>query len=220
MTATNAQVRVLIADDRALVCDMLGHALATQHEIHVLGHAITAESAAFIAGQMSPDVTIFGVAAREGSVEDGIHRLLLACPSCAVVALAESEEDERLVEALRAGAIGFITLATPLETVVQVLLSAALQQTVLPAEFTQRILDMAKSPTPVVAPRAVSRALTEREVEILQLLMRGLANAEIARNLGVSTNTVKNHLNNIYRKLGVTSRSQAFATASQLGIAV
>ena len=90
----------------------------------------------------------------------------------------------------------------------------------LPAEFAQRLLAQLQTKRRREINRVDRPQLTEREHEILALLTTGLGNAEIATELGVSPNTVKNHLYSIYRKLGVTSRGQAFATATKLGIAV
>ena len=108
----------------------------------------------------------------------------------------------------------------PLKDVKERIRAAAAHQTVLPAEFAQRILLGLHTRPRTQARRSSRPQLTAREQEVLGLLTAGLGNAEIAAELGVSTNTVKNHLYSIYRKLGVTSRGQAFATAAELGLAV
>jgi DNA-binding NarL/FixJ family response regulator len=218
--ATKGDTGVLVAEARVLVRELLTRGLGDIHTLRVVGEADSAESAACFAARFKPDVVLLGQDALNEPVEECVGRVLLASPTTAVVAMVDSEDDEKLVDALHAGAIGFFALSTPLDSVVEVIHAAAARETFLPVEFTRRILERVQPRRHTSPDRAPARDLTQRELEILRLLMQGLANAEMARQLGVSSNTVKNHLHNIYRKLGVTSRSQAFATATELGIAV
>lgn len=212
-------IRVLIGDNRPLVRDTLGHALDHLEGFEVVGRADSCEEAAALASRLKPAVVLYGIVSCEMDVDDAVERILISSPCSRLIAFAASDEDPCLFDALQAGAIGFVTPEMPLDGVAGILRSAAIGETVLPADFARRILDRLQPRRRFAPTHVVPRELTDRELEILRLLMRGLANAEIARKLGVSTNTVKNHLHSIYRKLGVTSRGQAFATATQLGIA-
>lgn len=216
--AGQVPIRIVVADNRPLVRELLAQAISDGDQF--VASMLSGESAEVVSAlRTAPaDVVIFGTDAIDASAEDFVHAVLLACPHAAVIALAAADRDPQLLDALGAGASGFITLDTPLIEVAERLLAAASRQTLLPADFAQRMLDGMRVKKQTNFERSLSPSLTARENEILKLLTLGLGNAEIARRLGVSTNTVKNHLYSIYRKLGVKSRGQAFATAMSLGL--
>jgi DNA-binding NarL/FixJ family response regulator len=221
MTPT-APTRVLVADERPLVRDLLGQAIGrdAEFEVSVLdGSRDTTLAALKSCGGSA--VVLFGAEAVDVSVSVFVESVLLACPWASVLVFVDEGDDRSILSALEAGAAGFVTEGTPLEELKERIRAAAARQTVFPAEFTKRLLDELQAKRRSSMKRSQDRPqLTDREQEILQLLTRGLGNAQIASELGVSPNTVKNHLYSIYRKLGVTSRGQAFATAARLGIAV
>jgi len=212
MTAAK-QIRMLIADERPLVRE----ALAASAVFDAVASDGSRESLLSDVRAESPDVVVLGSV--EGGVVEALQHVLLACPSTSVLVLTDNERDPGLLDALKSGASGFVTLSMPMEEFTKRVFGAASRQTILPAEFAQQLLGMFDSKRSVEIRRAKPQ-LTAREQEILQLLTKGLGNAEIASTLGVSTNTVKNHLYSIYRKLGVSSRGQAYATATELGLAV
>ena len=212
MTAAK-QIRMIVADERPMVREALAAAaafdtVASDGSLDSLLSDLRAET---------PDVVVLG--AVEGNVTDAVQAVLIACPSTSVLVLAGTEQDPGLLDALKAGAAGFVTLCMPIDEFTRRVFAAASRQTILSAEFAQQILGNyhARHASEI---RKARPQLTAREQEILKLLTKGLANGEIASTLGVSTNTVKNHLYSIYRKLGVNSRGQAFVTATEMGLAV
>jgi DNA-binding NarL/FixJ family response regulator len=212
------QIKVVIADGRRLVRDLLHGAVSAAPGMSVAGVAATAAAAKEAVARTHPDVVILGVPSLDTAVEDSVHTMLLAHSSAAVVVLVSHENDEELLRALDAGAIGFATLDMPLAQLFRSVQAAAAGETLLPAEFARRVVTRARTPMrPLSGHDRMQAPLTSREAEILELLMKGHGNGEIAGMLGVSVNTVKNHLYSIYRKLGVKSRGQAFVAASQLG---
>jgi DNA-binding NarL/FixJ family response regulator len=210
-----------VVDERPLVRDLLGQALAGSSEFDVAVIGGSRDKAVHaLKGAKPATVAIIAAAAIDTPVDRFIESLMLASPWVSVLVLVSDESDHAVLQALEAGALGFIADGTPLEEVKERVRAAAARQTVLPAEFAQRLLAQLQTKRRSEINRVDRPQLTEREHEILALLTTGLGNAEIATELGVSPNTVKNHLYSIYRKLGVTSRGQAFATATKLGIAV
>jgi DNA-binding NarL/FixJ family response regulator len=213
---------VLVSDERPLVRDLLGQAIGRDAEFEV---AVLDGSRDKVLGALKncggSAVVLFGAEAVDAPVGEFVQSILLACPWASVLVFVGEGDDRSVLSALEAGAAGFVTESTPLEELKERVRAAAARQTVFPAEFTKRLLAELQAKRRVAGKREDAKPqLTDREQEILQLLTRGLGNAEIASELGVSPNTVKNHLYSIYRKLGVTSRGQAFATAARLGIAV
>jgi DNA-binding NarL/FixJ family response regulator len=216
------QTRVLVADGRRLFRELLREAIEAADDLVLTGEADTAEDALAKVARRRPDIVVFGVATLSIPAEEFIHRALLACSTAAIMVLASSDEEEELLEALGAGAVGFATFGASVDELLEGIRCAAARQVVLPAHFTRRLVER-RMPRPVpddVPRRERKPELTARELEILQLLSKGLGNADIASCIGVSVNTVKNHLYSIYRKLGVSSRGQAFATAAELGLVV
>jgi len=213
-------IKVLVVDQRPLVRGSLSAAIEA-------GNGFEAEASQGVLSRVlerldsySFDVVLFGISAIDVSVSLFVRSVLNAHRSVAIVALVLDSNDKLTYEALEAGAAGFVTAETSLEDLQRQLRAAAAQQTILPPEFVIKILSQAGSHQRKELQKKAVPDLTSREHEIFALLTKGLSNAEIAVQLGVSTNTVKNHLYNIYRKLGVSTRSQAFAVAAKLGVAV
>jgi DNA-binding NarL/FixJ family response regulator len=218
MTAESKKVRVLLAEGRPLMRELLAATLSAARGFQICGTADSCGSAVEQASSQAPDVVLFGTPGLDAGAEEFVHSVLIACPSTAVMVLVPDDQDPELFAALDAGAIAFATCGMSLRELNRSLQAAAVHETVLPSDFARRVLNRLHTPSRPAFQRNDATRLTARETEILALLMQGQGNAEIARSLGVSINTVKNHLYSIYRKLGVTSRGQAFAAASQLGL--
>lgn len=218
MTAQVNKKLVLLVDGRQLMRDVLGAVLSSSKHFEVCGVAGTCDEAVGAVAACKPDVVLFGAPGLDTGSERFVHSVLMACPETAVMVLVASDDEPDLYAALDAGAIAFATVEMSLSELERSLQAAAVHETVLPADFARRMLNRLHAPRSVTYQRSSIPKLTPREYEILGLLMQGNGNAEIARTLGVSINTVKNHLYSIYRKLGVTSRGQAFVAATQLGL--
>ena len=214
-------LRVVIADDQALVRAGFRMILESSGTVEVVGEAHDGEEAVHLAHRERPDVVLMDI--RMPSLDGIAATALLAGPAAEhpvrVVILTTYDLDEYVFDALAAGASGFLLKDVPPEELihgVQVvaegngLLSPSVTRRLI-TEFAQRKRSLKRAPTPVVS-------LTPREVEVLGLLARGQSNAEIAGGLFVSENTVKTHVTHVLDKLGLRDRVQAVIYAYEAGI--
>ncbi len=213
-------IRVIVAEGRPLVRDLVSAAMAQDGRIHPEFVEASLDSVLASLKEREADVVLFSASSMDVGVGRFVRSVACSAFSVPVVVLAPDHEDECVYEALEAGAAGFVTPDTKLDELKGRLLAAAARQTVLPTGFVMQVLDRTLAYRRAHTRHRVVPGLTSREHEILELLTEGHSNAEIAQQLGVTTNTVKNHLYSIYRKLGVKSRSQAFATVAQMDLAV
>ncbi|MBA3473537.1 MAG: response regulator transcription factor, partial [Rubrobacter sp.] len=136
-------------------------------------------------------------------------------PEVEVVALTSVLEDASVTGAIRAGAIGYLLKTTDADELCEAIKAAAAGQVRLAPEAAARLMREVRTPA---SPESLTESLTERETEVLELLARGKANKQIARELFVAMSTVKTHVNNLYRKLGISSRTQAALYAARIGL--
>ncbi len=210
-------ITVIVGDGRQLMRDLLRAALANISDVHILAECDSLEDLMAECFRRSPQVVLLGIGSFAERPDVTVRAVLDAAPSAAVAVLSADDDDRDLLLALDAGACAFVTLESAIEELEDSLRAAAAHQTLLPPRFARVVLERL-SGRPRVDRRSTETSLTARELEILHLLTDGLGNAEIARAVGLSSNTVKNHLYSIYRKLGVSSRSQAFAEATRRGL--
>jgi len=214
-------IGVLIVDDQALVRAGFRMILQIEPDLHVLGEAGDGDQAVAMVAALSPDVVLMDV--RMPGM-DGIAatRRLLADASCRtrVVMLTTFDMDEYVYEALRAGASGFLLKDVQPELLVAGIRAVHAGEPLLSPTVTQRMIKTFVHRPRVVAPGARKRlaSLTPRERETLQLLARGLTNAEIAGDLFVSETTVKTHVARVLTKLGLRDRVQAVIYAYETGL--
>ena len=209
-------IRVLITDDHKVVRRGLRGFLELDPGLEVVGEASNGEEAVELARRLEPDVVLMDLLM---PVMDGIEatgRIRRELPDVEVVALTSVLEDASVAGAIRAGAIGYLLKTTDADELREAIRAAAAGQVRLAPEAAARLMREVRSP--VTGPETQAEPLTERETEVLRLLARGKANKQIARELFVTLSTVKTHVNNLYRKLGVRSRTQAIARAKELGL--
>ena len=212
-------IRVLVADDQALVRAGFRAILEAQEDLEVVGEAGDGSEAVAIARELRPDVVLMDV--RMPGV-DGIEatRLLLRDGDAPrVLMLTTFDLDEYLYEAMRAGASGFLLKDAPRDQLVGAVRTVAAGDALLaPALLRRLIEDFVRRPAPGARSRPELDELTERELEVLTLIARGLANAEIAARLFVSEATVRTHVTHILAKLGLRDRVQAVVLAYETGL--
>ena len=205
-------VRVLITDDHKVVRHGLRGFLELDPELEVVGEAEHGKEAVAMARRLKPDVVLMDLLM---PVMDGIEattKIRRELPEVEVLALTSVLEDASVTGAIRAGAIGYLLKTTDADELREAIRAAAAGQVRLAPEAAARLMREVR--TPATSPEA----LTERETEVLKLIARGKANKQIARELFVAASTVKTHVNNLYRKLDVSSRTQAALYAAHIGL--
>ena len=205
-------IRILIADDHGIVRQGLRMYLGSDPEIEIIGEARDGAEALKLAHQLHPDVVLMDLLM---PVMDGIaatSAIRRELPDTEVVALTSVLEDAAVVEAIRAGAIGYLLKDTEAHELRRAIKAAAAGQVQLsPQAAARRIRE-------VRTPENSKAALTERETDVLRLLAQGLSNKEIAQSLNVGEQTVKTHVSHILEKLAVPSRTQAALYAMRTGL--
>jgi DNA-binding NarL/FixJ family response regulator len=218
-------VRVLIADDQALVRAGLATLLDSQLDLAVVGQAGDGQEAVLLTRELAPDVVLMdirmpvldGLAATRQIVARGNGGSDVALVK--VIVLTTYDLDEYVYEALRAGACGFLLKHAPPEELLLGVRAAADGGALLSPAVTRRLLSefAARRPAPAREPAELAR-LTPREREVLDLVIRGRSNSEIARDLVVSLSTVKTHLTHALDKLGLRDRVQAVVYGYEHGL--
>ncbi len=210
------KLRLLIADDQPLMRAGFKAVLEATGEMEVVGEAGDGAEAISAARTLSPDVVLMDVRMPKLDGIEAIRQL----PNHRVLVLTTFGLDEYIVEALRAGASGFITKDVPADELVRAVRVVAAGDALLTPGVTRQLLDRVarRLPAPVgQAPDELDQ-LTEREHEVLELLARGMSNAEIAEALVVGEATVKTHVSNVLMKLGLRDRVQAVVLAYEIGL--
>ena len=210
------RLRLLIADDQPLMRAGFRAVLEATGDMEVVGEAGDGEAAVALARALAPDVVLMDI---RMPVLDGIeatrrlagHRVLI---------LTTFGLDDYIIDALRAGASGFILKDVPTQELVHAVRVIAAGEALLSPTVTRRLLDRVgrRLPASATTAPAAFAELTEREREVFELLARGLSNAEIAELLVVGDATVKTHVSNVLMKLGLRDRVQAVVLAYESGL--
>ena len=204
-------IRIVVADDHAVVRTGLEQLVGTFEDIELVGMGATGSEAADICVATRPDVALLDL---EMPVADGIEatrRIREVCPSTNVVIFTSFSDRARILRALDAGAIGYLLKDAEPEEIHRGLQAAARGEAPLAPKAAAELLAARTSSTS-------SEGLTGREREVLQLVASGLANKQIARRLGISEKTVKGHLTQVFQTIGVTDRTQAALWAERRGM--
>jgi DNA-binding NarL/FixJ family response regulator len=215
-------LRVVIADDQALVRAGFRMILDAEAGMDVVGEASSGAEVIEEVRRLRPDVVLMDVRMPEMDGIEATRRLLADGSSeTKVVMLTTFDMDEYVYEALRAGASGFLLKDVPPEQLVEGIRAVGSGEALLAPAITRRIIEeFVRRPPDAARPAPPELAeLTEREVEVLRHMARGLSNAEIAKELFVSDTTVKTHVSRILMKLGLRDRVQAVVFAYESGVA-
>lgn len=217
----SGRIRVLVADDQALVRGGFRVLVDSSEDLEVVGEAADGAEALALVRDLKPDVVLMDI---RMPVTDGIEatRAIASDPGTAqtrVLILTTFDLDEYVYEALRAGASGFLLKDTEPDALLDAIRVVAAGEALLAPSVTRRLIaEFAHRPSPVKASIAQLEVLTEREREVLALVARGLSNAEIAAALFISPATAKTHVSRVMMKLGARDRAQLVAIAYESGL--
>ncbi len=201
-----AGTRILLVDDHALFRSGLRGLLNSQPDFEVVGEADTAGSGLQLARELQPDVILMDLNLPDQDGVAATRQIMAELPDTRIVMLTVEEEIDQLFQAVRAGARGYLIKSIDAQELFIQLRGLSRDEAPISREMAARILDEVRRGSSLVAPDA---ALSEREIEILELVAARLTNKEIAARLVLSEHTVKNHLRSILSKLRVKSRRQA-----------
>lgn len=210
-------IRLVLADDHALVRQGLRGLLELTPDLRVVGEASDGEEALRLVAELQPDVVLLDVRMPRMGGLDALRALRRTEPERRVVLLTTFDEDAVVLEALRLGVQGFLLKDVSLEQLSDAIRQVAQGQTLLPPGVAERVR-RGLAELPREFPSAdLPEGLTRRELEVLRLIARGLSNREIAEALGTAEGTVKNQTSSILSKLGVRDRTRAVLRAMELG---
>ncbi|MEV4343113.1 response regulator transcription factor [Actinoplanes sp. NPDC049596] len=212
-------IKILIADDQAMVREGFGALLGAQPDILVVGDAADGSQAVARCRELRPDVVLMDV---RMPVMDGLEATRqLSAGHSKIIILTTFDLDDYVYAALRAGASGFLLKDAPAADLIQAVRIVAAGEALLAPSVTRRLIaEFAARPATDRPRPAALNALTPRETDVLRLIARGLSNQEIAADLVVAEQTVKTHIGRILAKLGLRDRAQAVVFAYETGLVI
>jgi DNA-binding NarL/FixJ family response regulator len=215
MSVATQPVRIIVVDDQALFRTGLARLLNEDPRIQVIGQAEDGATAVDLVAKVKPDVVLMDLKMPNLDGIEATRRMLAGNPKVRVLILTSFDADTSIIQALKAGAAGYVLKDSQAEAIISSILAVMSGERVMASAVAQRVLDMLTGST---TPKEFYDGLTTREVEILKLLASGMANKQIAYKLGISEKTVRNHVSNMYEKLQIFDRAQAVLYAVRKGL--
>jgi len=215
MTVATRAARVLIADDQSLFRAGLARLLDEDPRVEVVGQANDGLDAVKLAAKLKPDVVLMDIKMPGIDGVEATRQIGESNPDIKVVVLTTFDTDSQVIQALKAGARGYVLKDSTADSIVSTIVAVMSGERVMAGAVANRVLDML---TGTSTPKEFYDGLTNREIEILKLLANGMANKQIAYRLKISEKTVRNHVSNTYEKLGIYDRSQAVLYAVKKGL--
>jgi NarL family two-component system response regulator LiaR len=202
-------IRVLIVDDHAVVRSGLSAFLLACDELELVGEAASGEEAVRKCRELAPDVVLMDLIMPGMNGAEATRAIREICPEVQVIALTSFKDDDLMQKTLQAGAIGYLFKNVSADELVKAIRSARAGNPVLAPEAAQALIHAVTHPQPI------GYDLTDRERDVLNLMVKGFNNPQIAGQLVISRSTVKFHVSSILSKLSVASRTEAVALALQ-----
>jgi DNA-binding NarL/FixJ family response regulator len=213
-------ITVLTADDQPLMRSALRMCLAAEPDLELLGEAADGQEAVELAHRLRPDVTLVDIRMPK---LDGIavtRQLVTETQTTKIIVLTTFDLDAYIVEALRAGASGFLLKDAYPEEIANAIRVIANDEALLAPKITRRLLDRYahRLPAPAPEPRNILQQLTKRELEVLELVARGYTNSTIANTLNIAPSSIKSHISHMLTKLALADRVQLVILAYETGL--
>jgi DNA-binding NarL/FixJ family response regulator len=206
-------IRVLICDDHALFRRGLVMVLESEDDIEIAGEAEDGDDAVRKAEELAPDVVLMDVRMPKMSGIEATRAIAEAVPTTRILMLTVSDEEEDLYEAVKAGATGYLLKEISIEEVANAIRAVVTGQSLISPSMASKLLSEFNNLAKQAQQRVLVPKLTDRELQVLKLVAQGMSNREVAEELFISENTVKNHVRNILEKLHLHSRMEAVVYA-------
>jgi DNA-binding NarL/FixJ family response regulator len=215
MTVAAKVARVLVVDDQTLFRTGLASLLREDERVDVVGQAVDGADAVKQAAKLKPDVVLMDIKMPGVDGIEATRQIMEMVPGTKVLILTTFETDSQVIQALKAGASGYVLKDSSAAAIISSIVAVMSGERVMASAVANRVLEML---TGTATPKEFYDGLTNREIEILKLLANGMANKQIAYRLKISEKTVRNHVSNMYEKLGIYDRSQAVLYAVKKGL--
>jgi DNA-binding NarL/FixJ family response regulator len=210
-------LRILVADDHPVFRHGIGALLRATPDLEPVGEATTGEAAVAMAGSLQPDVVLMDIKMPGLNGIEATRRISQTSPHIRVLMVTMFEDDASVFAAMRAGARGYVLKDAEQDELLRAIRAVGHGEAIFSPAVATRLIDYFAQPH-IAVPRELFPALTEREREILVLLARGHSNAEIARELTISSKTVSNYVASICAKLQAADRTEAILHARDAGL--
>jgi len=212
-------IRVLVVEDQPNVLKAQTKVLAEFPDIEIVGEALSGEQALEMLDALKPNVILLDIGLPRMSGIDVTKSVRSTHPDINILIFTIFDEEEKVIDAVVSGAAGYLLKGTPVEKIVEAIKDVNEGGSVIQPNLARALLRLIRSPKePPPAPKADTTTLTKRELEILQIIAKGLSNNEAAKVLGLSKATIRTHLEHIYEKLDVTNRLEAVTEGIREGI--
>ncbi len=207
------KIRVLLADDHAVLREAMAELVDHQPDMVVVGQAGSGEETVHLARQLRPDVVVMDIAMPRGNGLVATRSITAEVPECRVLVLTAHEDEAHVIPLLEVGAIAYLPKTVGLNALLDAIRAASRGESILPPSVASVVVRHLAGE----GEQAPQSILTPRELEVLGLVSRGRSNLQIARELGLSVRTIEAHLTHIYNKLDVGSRTEAALLAQRRG---
>jgi DNA-binding NarL/FixJ family response regulator len=210
-------MKVIICDDQAIVRDGLEMMLKLESDIQIVGLAEDGATAVDLVAQKKPDLVLMDLKMPIMNGVEAIRQIRVKYPEVKILVLTTYDDDEWVFDAIKAGASGYLLKDTPRDDVVKAIRGTFTGKSYVDPSVAGKVMRQASSHQTQPA-TLITRKLTEREIEVLRLIAKGMSNVDISEKLFLSEGTVRNHVSSILAKLSVTDRTQAAVIAIQHGL--
>lgn len=211
-------IRILLADDHAVVRQGTRELLEQQDDLEVVAEASDGKEAVQLALTEHPDVVIMDFSMPELNGIEATRQIKAVAPDIAVLVLTAYDSDQYIFAFLAAGAAGYLLKDVSVDQLIRAIRAVHAGESMLHPAITRKVISHFAQPEQKSKPPIGTEQITERELDVLKLAAQGLSNRDIALHLGISVRTAQTHLSNVFNKMGVGSRTEAVMHALRLGL--